>query len=118
MNLKVRPARLERATFWFVAKRSIQLSYGRLLLKPKSIKMAAEQLITVPNTLATTREILIIPAGKHLCKPIQQTIRLPFLLTGDVLPFTAIDNILDSRAVVTKLFANLWDSGRGRIAPK
>ena len=26
----VRPARLERATFWFVAKRSIQLSYGRL----------------------------------------------------------------------------------------
>ena len=25
----VRPARLERATFWFVAKRSIQLSYGR-----------------------------------------------------------------------------------------
>lgn len=26
----VRPARLERATFWFVAKRSIQLSYGRV----------------------------------------------------------------------------------------
>src|ERR1039457_6357003 len=26
----VRPARLERATFWFVARRSIQLSYGRL----------------------------------------------------------------------------------------
>jgi hypothetical protein len=25
----MRPARLERATFWFVAKRSIQLSYGR-----------------------------------------------------------------------------------------
>jgi hypothetical protein len=25
----VRPARLERATFWFVARRSIQLSYGR-----------------------------------------------------------------------------------------
>ena len=26
----VRPARLERATSWFVARRSIQLSYGRL----------------------------------------------------------------------------------------
>ena len=26
----MRPARLERATFWFVAKRSIQLSYGRV----------------------------------------------------------------------------------------
>jgi hypothetical protein len=26
----MRPARLERATFWFVAKRSIQLSYGRI----------------------------------------------------------------------------------------
>ena len=25
----VRPARLERATSWFVARRSIQLSYGR-----------------------------------------------------------------------------------------
>jgi hypothetical protein len=25
----MRPARLERATFWFVAKRSIQLSYER-----------------------------------------------------------------------------------------
>jgi hypothetical protein len=25
----VRPARVELATFWFVAKRSIQLSYGR-----------------------------------------------------------------------------------------
>ncbi len=28
--LLMRPARLERATFWFVAKRSIQLSYGRI----------------------------------------------------------------------------------------
>lgn len=28
--LLMRPARLERATFWFVAKRSIQLSYERL----------------------------------------------------------------------------------------
>ena len=28
--LLMRPARLERATFWFVAKRSIQLSYGRV----------------------------------------------------------------------------------------
>ena len=27
---KVRPARLERATFCFVGKRSIRLSYGRL----------------------------------------------------------------------------------------
>ena len=27
--LLMRPARLERATFWFVAKHSIQLSYGR-----------------------------------------------------------------------------------------
>ena len=27
--LLMRPARLERATFWFVAKRSIQLSYER-----------------------------------------------------------------------------------------
>src|SRR6188508_421331 len=26
----VRPARLERATSWFVARRSIQLSYGRV----------------------------------------------------------------------------------------
>jgi hypothetical protein len=25
----VRPDRLERPTFWFVARRSIQLSYGR-----------------------------------------------------------------------------------------
>ena len=29
-NKMVRPARLERATFWFVARRSIQLSYGRI----------------------------------------------------------------------------------------
>jgi hypothetical protein len=28
----VRPARLERATFCFVGKRSIRLSYGRILL--------------------------------------------------------------------------------------
>ena len=28
-EIVVRPARLERATFWFVARRSIQLSYGR-----------------------------------------------------------------------------------------
>ena len=34
----VRPARLERATFWFVARRSIQLSYGRA--NPKYIKWA------------------------------------------------------------------------------
>ena len=26
----VRPDRLERPTFWFVARRSIQLSYGRI----------------------------------------------------------------------------------------
>jgi hypothetical protein len=30
LNSLMRPARLERATFWFVAKRSIQLSYGRI----------------------------------------------------------------------------------------
>ncbi len=30
LHLLMRPARLERATFWFVAKRSIQLSYGRV----------------------------------------------------------------------------------------
>ena len=29
LKIMMRPARLERATFWFVAKRSIQLSYGR-----------------------------------------------------------------------------------------
>ena len=29
----MRPARLERATFWFVAKRSIQLSYERKFKK-------------------------------------------------------------------------------------
>ena len=33
----VRPARLERATFWFVARRSIQLSYGRFAVGLKAI---------------------------------------------------------------------------------
>jgi hypothetical protein len=28
----VRPDRLERPTFWFVARRSIQLSYGRIFV--------------------------------------------------------------------------------------
>jgi hypothetical protein len=43
LDLKVvRPARLELATFWFVARRSIQLSYGRsegtLLILPLRAK--------------------------------------------------------------------------------
>ena len=29
-EILVRPDRLERPTFWFVARRSIQLSYGRI----------------------------------------------------------------------------------------
>ena len=33
----VRPARLERATSWFVARRSIQLSYGRATNRPLSL---------------------------------------------------------------------------------
>ena len=33
----VRPARLERATSWFVARRSIQLSYGRARNRPLSL---------------------------------------------------------------------------------
>jgi hypothetical protein len=32
----VRPARVELATFWFVAKRSIQLSYGRSDMQMRS----------------------------------------------------------------------------------
>jgi hypothetical protein len=31
----VRPARVELATFWFVARRSIQLSYGRAIERKK-----------------------------------------------------------------------------------
>jgi hypothetical protein len=41
LKVKLRPARLERATSWFVARRSIQLSYGRV--EPSII---AESLIT------------------------------------------------------------------------
>ena len=33
----VRPARLERATSWFVARRSIQLSYGRVMFDPGAL---------------------------------------------------------------------------------
>ncbi len=46
----VRPARLELATFWFVARRSIQLSYGRarktLLILPlhANARLAAIQI--------------------------------------------------------------------------
>jgi Phage integrase family len=37
LRKKVRPARLERATSWFVARRSIQLSYGRATNRPLSL---------------------------------------------------------------------------------
>jgi hypothetical protein len=33
----VRPERVELPTFWFVARRSIQLSYGRILVTPSTI---------------------------------------------------------------------------------
>ncbi len=50
----VRPARLERATFWFVAKRSIQLSYGR----DSSSGYHSNHLPGIPNPLHWDRHVI------------------------------------------------------------
>ena len=54
----VRPARLERATFWFVAKRSIQLSYGRIPKNQYFIDAAGNpqpQFCRIPHAASSTR---------------------------------------------------------------
>jgi hypothetical protein len=46
-SLLVRPARLERATSWFVARRSIQLSYGR---------EGAAHILTISTDMSDTKQ--------------------------------------------------------------
>jgi hypothetical protein len=70
----MRPARLERATFWFVAKRSIQLSYGREeLLSFLQISQLANRfdLVSIVWFCQPTRykeRTEMIKAGEALCK--------------------------------------------------
>ena len=57
----MRPARLERATFWFVAKRSIQLSYGRQskrTILPSGFKSVKHRAL-VPNSPYPTPSVEI-----------------------------------------------------------